>query len=89
MNVSEIMYWLAENYWVGIGVASGIVILSYVGISLLVFFKSRKMYVDVAVGAMVPLWHFKYIVKGIMQTREPKPKKVKSAKVKKIKLASK
>ena len=85
MTGNETMYWLAENYWIGIGVATGIVVLLYVGISLLVFFNARKMGVNVAIGAMIPVWHFKYIIQGIVINHEPKPKAPKVKKAKPVK----
>lgn len=76
MSFSEIMAWLAENYWIGIGVATGIVVVIYIVASILICVGARKRGVDVAVGAMIPVWHLKYIFAG----REPKPKKPKQDK---------
>ena len=72
MTGNETMYWLAENYWVGIGVSTGVVVLVYVCISILVLLKSRKMGVNVSIGAMIPLWHFKYPIQGVLMNRKPK-----------------
>lgn len=74
MGFSEFMAWLATNYWIGIGVATGIVVISYLIVSVLICVGARKRGVDVATGAMIPLWHLKYIFSG----KEPKPKKVKN-----------
>lgn len=72
MTGNETMYWLAENYWVWIGVSTGVVVLVYVCISILVLLKSRKMGVNVSIGAMIPIWHFKYPIQGVLMNREPK-----------------
>lgn len=72
MTGNETMYWLAENYRIGVGVSTGIVVLMYVCISILVLLKSRKMGVNVSIGAMIPIWHFKYPIQGVLMNREPK-----------------
>ena len=72
MGFSNTMAWLAENYWVVIGVLSGIIISLYVLVSVLVCVGARKRGVDVAIGAMIPLWHIKYAFAG----KSHKPKKV-------------
>lgn len=72
MTGNETMYWLAENYRIGIGVSTGIVVLMYVCISILVLLKSRKMGVNVSIGAMIPIWHFKYLIQGVLMNRELK-----------------
>lgn len=72
MTGNETMYWLAENYWIGIGVSTSIVALMYVCISILVLLKSRKMGVNVSIGAMIPIWHFKYLIQGVLMNRKPK-----------------
>lgn len=74
------MFWLAENYKIGIGVATGVAVLVYVGISLLMFFKARKFGKDVSVCAMIPLWHIKYAFLGV--SFKPKSKPAKSIKPK-------
>lgn len=71
MGFSEIMAWLATNYWIGIGCTTGIVVLIYLIVSVLICVRARKRGVDVAVASMIPLWHLKYI----FSCREPKVKK--------------
>ena len=76
MSFSEIMYWLAENYWYGVGVATAVVVAFYILVSISICSGARKRGVDVSIGAMIPVWHIKYVFAG----RDPKPKKPKKPK---------
>ena len=76
MSFSEIMAWLAENYWVGIGVTTAVVVAMYVLISILVCSGARKRGVDVSIGAMIPFWHIKYAFAG-KESKSPKTSKSK------------
>lgn len=71
MVKNETMYWLAASYQLGIGIATGVIVLMYVGISLAMFFHARKKGVNVSVCAMIPVWHLKYAFAGM----DFKPKK--------------
>lgn len=56
------MYTLAEHYKVGTYFLSGVCIGVYVGVSILAVKRARKNGKDIAIKAMLPVYHLKYLV---------------------------
>lgn len=54
------MFFLAENYKIGILSLSGVVITLYIYVSMFSLFSSRKKGINVTIGAMIPFWNLKY-----------------------------
>lgn len=51
------MIWLADNYVAGIIVACIVVLIIYIGISLVIMFSAREEGLDICVSAMIPVWN--------------------------------
>ena len=62
--MSEIMAKLAENYQIGIGVTSGILIVIYVVVSIFAIIKRRKLRGYVSVLGMIPFFNISLFFKG-------------------------
>lgn len=58
--MSNLMFFLAENYKIGILSLSGVVITLYIYVSMFSLFSSRKKGINVTIGAMIPFWNLKY-----------------------------
>ena len=68
------MIWLAENYVMGIVVACIIVILLYVGVSLVGMFSAREEGLDVCVSAMIPIWNIVILIRTRIHKQHRKQK---------------
>jgi Mn2+/Fe2+ NRAMP family transporter len=56
---------LAENYLIGIGVTTGIVVVAYVLISIFAIRKRRKVKGDVSILGMIPIIHIALLFSGV------------------------
>ena len=76
---SETMLWLSQNYIAGTAILTGLLMLIYVGVSLLIVRKARANGDDVCAAGFVPLWRWaypiKYLVTHLVEKKLEKRKK--------------
>lgn len=63
---SETMLWLSQNYIAGTAILTGVLVVIYVGVSLLIVRKARIKGDDICAAGFVPLWRWAYPVKYVV-----------------------
>ena len=74
--MKETMAWLATNYKIGIGVATGVFVILYVVTGVLICLNARKRGMDVSIGAMIPVWRISYPIRLWLQKRKERRKEL-------------
>lgn len=70
--MKEMMATLAENYQLGIGVITGILVIMYITISVLAIIKRRKVYGNVSVLGMIPFYNITFFFSAKKKAKEDK-----------------
>lgn len=71
--MSEIMLSLANNYRLGIGVISAVLIILYLVVSILAIRKYRTVYGDFSVACMIPVVGFILFLIAVLKDKKSKP----------------
>lgn len=70
--MKEMMASLAENYQLGIGVITGVLVVIYITISVLAIVKRRKVYSNVSVLGMIPFYNITFFFSAKKKAKEDK-----------------
>lgn len=63
--MSKVMAMLADNYLIGIGVTTGVVVVIYILISIFAIRKRRKVKGDISIIGMIPIIHIALFFSGV------------------------
>lgn len=70
--MSVVMAYLAETYKIWIGVISGVLIVTYILISVLGLVKRYKYFKDVPLAGVFPFYHIRYLFSKGRKAKEDK-----------------